>query len=84
MMVIRRIDELGRVVIPKDMRRQLGVKPGEELQLEYTRNKIVIGLPDTVCAVCSHNDSELLEIEDGLVVCRDCAKRIKNAVERDI
>lgn len=33
--IIRRIDELGRVVIPREIRRQLGIKDGDPLEL-YT------------------------------------------------
>ena len=43
--IIRRIDDLGRVVIPRDLRKKLGIKEGEPLEI-YT---------DTICgmsAVC--------------------------------
>lgn len=31
--IIRRTDELGRVVIPKEIRRQLGIRDGEPLEI---------------------------------------------------
>ena len=31
--IIRRIDELGRVVIPKEIRRTLGIREGEPLEI---------------------------------------------------
>lgn len=43
--IIRRVDDLGRVVIPREIRRNLGIREGEPLEI-YT---------DTVCgmpAVC--------------------------------
>lgn len=43
--IIRRVDDLGRVVIPKEIRRTLGIREGEPLEI-YT---------DTICgkpAVC--------------------------------
>ena len=39
--IIRRVDDLGRVVIPKEIRRTLGIKEGEPLEI-YTDE-------DTVC-----------------------------------
>lgn len=39
--IIRRVDDLGRVVIPKEIRRTLGIKEGEPLEI-YTNE-------DTVC-----------------------------------
>jgi len=39
---IRRIDDLGRVVIPKHMREQLGICEGDALEIEIQDGKIVI------------------------------------------
>lgn len=39
--IIRRVDDLGRIVIPKEIRRTLGIKEGEPLEI-YTDE-------DTVC-----------------------------------
>lgn len=39
--IVRRVDDLGRVVIPKEIRRTLGIKEGEPLEI-YTDE-------DTVC-----------------------------------
>ena len=35
--IVRRIDELGRVVIPKEIRRTLRIREGEPLQMTLTR-----------------------------------------------
>ena len=40
--IVRRIDDLGRVVIPKDIRRVIGIREGEPLE-------IFIEGEDTVC-----------------------------------
>ncbi len=39
--VIRRIDELGRIVIPKEIRRNLGIRDGENVEI-YTENDSII------------------------------------------
>ena len=31
--IIRRVDDLGRVVIPKEIRRTLGIKEGEAMEI---------------------------------------------------
>ena len=38
--IIRRVDELGRVVIPKEVRRNLGIRDGDPLEI-YTEGKAV-------------------------------------------
>lgn len=40
--VIRRIDELGRIVIPKEIRRHLSIREGENLEIFTEENKIVL------------------------------------------
>lgn len=38
--IVRRVDDLGRVVIPKEIRRQMKIKEGEPLEI-YTEGKCV-------------------------------------------
>ncbi|MCI8575526.1 MAG: AbrB/MazE/SpoVT family DNA-binding domain-containing protein [Bacilli bacterium] len=40
--VIRRIDELGRIVIPKEIRRHLGIREGENLEIFTEEDRIVL------------------------------------------
>ena len=39
--IIRRVDDLGRVVIPKEIRRSMGIREGEPLEI-YLENDAVI------------------------------------------
>lgn len=38
----RKIDELGRLVIPKEIRNTLGLKPGDEIKIEIKNNQIIL------------------------------------------
>ena len=40
--VIRRIDELGRIVLPKEIRRNLGIRDGENLEIFVEDEKVVL------------------------------------------
>ena len=40
--VIRKIDELGRIVIPKEIRRTLGIRDGENLEIFVSSNGICL------------------------------------------
>lgn len=40
--IVRRIDELGRIVIPKEIRKSLGIREGENLEIFIDENKIVL------------------------------------------
>ena len=39
---VRRIDDLGRVVIPKEIRKQLGIKEGEPLEFFIDENNNIV------------------------------------------
>lgn len=39
--IIRRVDDLGRVVIPRDIRRTMGIREGEPLEIFTTDNGVM-------------------------------------------
>ena len=39
--IIRRIDDLGRIVIPKEIRRTMGISEGDPLELFIENNKVI-------------------------------------------
>ena len=53
------IDRFGRVVVPKDMRDRLGLRPGAELDIEEHNKKIVIKPAE---------QESPLRIEDGVLI----------------
>jgi transcriptional pleiotropic regulator of transition state genes len=56
-MSLRHVDVLGRVVIPKDMRRQAGLEPGDEVALHFIDGEIVISKFAPSCAACGARGS---------------------------
>lgn len=42
MSVVRRIDSLGRIVIPSEFRNQLGIKSNDSISIELTNRKLII------------------------------------------
>ena len=40
--IVRRIDDLGRVVIPKEIRRTMRIREGDPLQITLTREETFI------------------------------------------
>lgn len=63
--IIRRVDDLGRVVIPKEIRRTLKIREGEPLEI-FTDN--VNGLPCVCFMKYSENfQNELKDFADKIV-----------------
>ena len=44
--IVRRLDDLGRVVIPMEMRRQLGWAPGAPLDIVPTEHGVLVRMSD--------------------------------------
>lgn len=64
--IVRRIDDLGRIVIPKEIRRNMGLKDGDMLEIitNYNKEEIVIrpyktSWEDTVIKWWENNRNEI-------------------------
>ncbi len=73
--IVRQIDDLGRVVIPKDMRRMIGVDCGDKIAFETDGNTIVISKPQKHCVFC--NSRHELRVYADKYVCKECLKLLK-------
>jgi transcriptional pleiotropic regulator of transition state genes len=66
----RRIDALGRVVVPAELRRLLGIKEGDLLDIHVEQGQLVLQRLDPACAVCGGRDG-LRPVRDKHV-CESC------------
>lgn len=73
---VRRLDELGRVVLPKGMRKALDISPNDELEFVLNDNKeILIRKLRPTCVFCG-SEKELTEL-GAKTLCRRCIGKIK-------
>jgi len=76
----RSMDDLGRVVIPGDIRETLGWGTGTLLEAEIsdiTVRSITIREVSACCSLCRANSEDLVKVEKGHVCCQCAAKIIK-------
>lgn len=71
----REIDKAGRIVISKDIRNHLNVKPGDVLHIEADDNCITIKKAENKCIFCN-SLYDLVEFE-GKHICKDCIDKLK-------
>ena len=73
----RPIDSLGRVVIPMEIRENLGIETKDLLEISLQGDQIVLKKSVTTCVFCSSAD-ELIDFE-GKKLCKKCLEKLVNA-----
>ena len=68
--IVRQIDHLGRVVIPKELRNTLGIQDKDPLEIFVEGDRIVLRKYHPTCIFCGAEDN-VTEYRDKLV-CADC------------
>ncbi|MBP0979487.1 MAG: AbrB/MazE/SpoVT family DNA-binding domain-containing protein [Oscillospiraceae bacterium] len=75
--ILRRIDELGRIVLPKELRSAFDIRPGDSIEIYTDRdNAIILKKYQHKCIFCGSND-DLVEYK-GRMVCQDCVDDIES------
>ncbi len=74
--IVRRVDDLGRIVIPMELRRTLGIKVKDPLAIFTEGESIILQKHKDSCAVCGAADAEMTSVKDR-AVCADCVSAIK-------
>ncbi len=69
--VVRKIDELGRIVLPSELRRVFGIHEGDQLEISVDGERIILNKRDDVCVFCS-SEHPLVTYKDRQV-CESCA-----------
>lgn len=69
--VVRKIDELGRIVLPSELRRVFGIKEGDELEISVDGEKVILEKRQDVCVFCSAGNPTI--DFHGRSVCENCA-----------
>ena len=71
-----KIDNLGRVVIPKSIRKALNVENNDEILMHVENQSLIITKNNNVCTICGKEKIEL-QIKDKYL-CKSCVDAIKD------
>jgi AbrB family transcriptional regulator, transcriptional pleiotropic regulator of transition state genes len=66
----RKVDSLGRVVLPAEMRRMFGIGEGDLVEISVEGNSIVLTKVEARCVFCG--DADTLVEFSGRLVCGSC------------
>jgi transcriptional pleiotropic regulator of transition state genes len=76
--IVRRVDDLGRIVIPMELRRTLGIKVKDPMAIFVEGDHIILTKHKDACAICGSSDNETVDVK-GRAVCSDCVAAVKKA-----
>ncbi len=74
--IVRRMDELGRVVIPIEIRNQFKIAEKDPIEIYVDGSSIVLKKFESNCIFCG-NTKNLLTYNDKLI-CESCSNKIGN------
>ena len=74
--IIRRVDELGRVVIPIEIRNQFNIVEKDPIEIYVDDSSIILKKFEPNCIFCNSTE-HLVELNNKLV-CENCTKKLNS------
>ncbi|WP_213424272.1 AbrB/MazE/SpoVT family DNA-binding domain-containing protein [Bhargavaea massiliensis] len=81
--IVRKVDELGRVVIPIELRRTLGIKEKDALEIYVDDDRIILKkyMPNMTCAITGDVSDDNFRLIDGkLILSEEGAKKLVDEI----
>jgi len=72
--IVRKLDNLGRISIPIELRRRMGINLKDDLEIYVDTDNIILKKYEPVCLFCE--TTENLKYTDNRIVCTDCIKKL--------
>jgi len=79
--MIRRLDELGRIVIPKEIRKMHDIESGDGLEIFVENDRMVLRKHEKRCTFC-HCTKDLTFYQDK-PVCDRCLRDLRTRYEKN-
>lgn len=67
--ISRKVDELGRVVIPKELRKNLGIEEGDLIEISLKGHDVILRKVNQKCCI---GCGQVVNLKDKF--CRNCGK----------
>ena len=73
--MVRKVDELGRIVLPISIRQNMGIEARDSVEIFTDENRIILQKYQSSCIFCNNAD-ELVYFNDQRI-CRECLEKLK-------
>lgn len=78
--IVRKLDELGRFVVPAELRRTIGVQPDDPLEVFVDGENIILRKYQPACIFCKSKTD--VEAYRGKNICENCMKELRKEIRR--
>lgn len=72
--IVRKIDEVGRIVLPIEIRKTLNMETRDAVEIFVDSDQIVLRKYEPSCIFCGNADN--VKMFKGKLVCASCAKQL--------
>lgn len=76
--VVRKVDELGRIVLPIELRKSLDIREKDAIEIYTDTGKIIIQKHYSSCVFCESRDN--LVFYKDKKVCTECVEKLKDRI----
>jgi transcriptional pleiotropic regulator of transition state genes len=80
--VVRKIDELGRIVLPSELRKVFNIREGDELEISVDGEKVILQKRQDLCLFCGAEQPGVAF--KGRSVCESCAAELASQGRREL
>ena len=76
--IVRRIDSVGRIVLPVELRKTLNIADDSALEIFVEEDRVVLKKYSPSCIFC-HDDSDIVFFK-GKNICKKCIEQLSKGI----
>lgn len=73
--IVRKVDELGRIVIPKELRRTLAINESDPMEIYTEGDQVILKKYEPTCIFCGEG-KDVINYK-GKNICKSCINEIR-------
>lgn len=80
--IVRKVDQLGRLVLPKELRAVYGIEENKTVMEIFTEGEEIILKKYEPCCIFCRESRNVIEYK-GKLICKDCLEELKEAIHEE-
>jgi transcriptional pleiotropic regulator of transition state genes len=85
--IIRKVDPLGRIVIPREIRREMRINEGDELEVIVNEDKVIMKkhISQNTCLITGKTTNNMIKLMDGkIVLSKEGARMLRDELRKEL